>query len=212
VAAIFALLGLLLAFQFAGASARLDRRRELTVQEANAIGTAYLRLDLLPPKERAELQELFRRYVDSRIRMYDVLPDLAAAEVESATSRHLQAEIWSRAVAACQRPEATPTASLVLLPALNEMIDVTTSREVAARTHVSGLVFTLLVTVALLSALLAGLTMSGGFRRNILHMVVFAAVTAITVYVILDLEYPRIGLIRIGAADQALREARQGMN
>ncbi len=207
--AVFALLGLLLAFQFAGAAGRLDKRREIVVQEANAIGTAYLRLDLLGSEQQSELRDLFRRYTDARIRMYDVLPDLAAAEVEKTTSQTLQGEIWSRAVAAC-RGGATPPA-LLLLPALNEMIDVTTTREISARTHVPPLVVALLFAVALMSALLAGVAMPRDQERNLLHMVVFAAVTAILVYAILDLEYPRLGFIQIGAADQALRDTRQMM-
>ena len=81
----------------------------------------------------------------------------------------------------------------------------------AARTHVPPAVLALLFAVALLSALLAGVAMAGRGERNLLHMVVFAAVTAILVYTILDLEFPRLGLIRIGAADQALRGVRQMM-
>jgi hypothetical protein len=208
-AAVFALLGLLLAFQFAGAAGRLDRRRDVAVQEANAIGTAYLRLDLLNPERQLELRDLFRQYTEARLRTWEVLPDLAAAEAENAASQKLQAAIWSRSVAAC-RGEATP--SLLLLPALNEMIDVTTTREIGARTHVPGVVIALLFAVALMSALLAGVAMAGRGKRNLLHMSIFAAVTAILVYTILDLEYPRLGFIRVGAADQALRDVRTMMN
>jgi hypothetical protein len=65
--AVFALLGLLIAFTFSGASARFDHRRELIVEEANAVGTAYLRLDLLPAAAQPPLRESFRRYLDSRL-------------------------------------------------------------------------------------------------------------------------------------------------
>lgn len=210
-AAVFALLGLLLAFQFAGAAGRLDKRREVAVQEANAIGTAYLRLDLLGAEQQAELRSLFRRYADARIRMWDVLPDVPAAEAENAAAQKLQAEIWSRATAAC-RSEATTAPALLLLPALNEMIDVTTTREIGARTHVPSVVVGLLFAVALMSALLAGVAMAGRGERNLLHMLVFASVTAILIYAILDLEFPRLGLIQIGPADKALRDVRQMMN
>ena len=66
-AAVFALLGLLLGFSFAGGTSRLDARRQLIVQEANAIGTAYLRLNLLPSTEQPEMRRLFREYVDARL-------------------------------------------------------------------------------------------------------------------------------------------------
>src|SRR5262245_47909853 len=65
--AIFGLLGLLVAFTFSGATSRFDTRRDLIVEEANDIGTAYLRLDLLPAPAQPPLRELFRRYTDSRL-------------------------------------------------------------------------------------------------------------------------------------------------
>ena len=69
-AALFALMGLMLGFAFAGAVSRLDARRELIVREANAIGTAYLRVDLLPAAAQPELRQLFRRYLEARMRVY----------------------------------------------------------------------------------------------------------------------------------------------
>ncbi len=210
-AAVFALLGLLLAFQFAQAGSRLDYRRGLTVREANAIGTAYLRLNLLAADRQPALRDLFRRYVEARIRVWEKALDVKAAEAEAAVARKLQTEIWSRAVSASlQEPMPAPT--ILLVSAINEMIDVTTARRVAARTHAPALIVFLLFGVALLSALLAGYAVSAANRRNWLHTLVFAGVIAITVFVILDLEFPRIGLIRIGAADRAMVEARQAMD
>lgn len=210
-AAVFALLGLLLAFQFAQAGSRLDYRRGLTVREANAIGTAYLRLNLLAADRQPALRDLFRRYADARILVWEKMPDLKAAEAEADVARKLQTEIWSRAVpASLQEPSSAPT--MLLVSALNEMIDVTTARDVATRTHAPAVVVFLLFGVALLSALLAGYAMSAANRRNWLHALIFAGVIAITIFVILDLEYPRIGLIRIGAADRAMIEARQAMD
>ena len=81
-AAVFALLGLLLAFSFAGGTSRLDTRRQLIVEEANAIGTAYLRLDLLAAPDQPEMRRLFREYLDARLQLYRKLRDLAAAEQE----------------------------------------------------------------------------------------------------------------------------------
>src|SRR5262245_1505985 len=68
--AVFALLGLLIAFSFSGASSRFDTRRELIVEETNDIGTAYLRLDLLPTHLQPALRESFRRYLDARLEVY----------------------------------------------------------------------------------------------------------------------------------------------
>ena len=78
--AVFALLGLLIAFTFSGAATRFDERRNLIVQETNDIGTAYLRLDLLPPIAQPALRDLFRKYLDARLEIYRKLPDMAAAK------------------------------------------------------------------------------------------------------------------------------------
>ena len=101
--------------------------------------------------------------------------------------------------------------AMLLLPALNAMIDITTTRTMAARTHAPPVVFGLLFVVALLSAVLAGYGMSGSPQRNLLHMVGFSVIVAVTVYVILDLEYPRLGFIRVDAADRVLVELRETM-
>lgn len=209
-AAIFGLMGLLAAFIFGGAAARFDTRRQLTIEEANAIGTAYLRIDLLPADTQPALRDSFRRYADARLRVYTAMPDMDAAGEEMAKSISIQKEIWTRAVAASRRAPA-PATQLVL-PALNEMIDITTVRTIAAKTHSPFVVVALLFTVILAGALLAGYAMAGTKGRNLVHMIIFAGITALTVYVILDLEYPRMGLIQISPVDQVLVDVRQSMN
>src|SRR5215467_12191539 len=120
--AVFALLGLLLAFTFSGAAARFDTRRQLIVEETNDIGTAYLRLDLLPADLQPALRESFRRYLDARIEVYQKLPDVAAAKESLAKANELQSQIWRQAVAATRAQGAPPAAPILLLPALNAMI------------------------------------------------------------------------------------------
>lgn len=210
--AVFALVGLLIAFTFSGAVSRFDHRRELIVQETNAIGTAYLRLDLLPVAERSALQEDFRRYVDIRLEAYRQLPDIQAALAVLTQATALQNQIWRQAVAAGQASNAAPDAIKLLLPALNEMIDITTTRTLATLEHPPWVIYLMLLVLALTSALLAGHSMAGGRTRNWLHMVIFAAVMAMAVYIILDIEFPRLGLIRVDAFDQALVELRASMN
>ena len=80
--AVFGLMGLLIAFTFGSAAVRFETRRNLIVEEANDIGTAYLRLDLLPADAQPELREAFRRYVDVRLAVYRKLPDLDATQAE----------------------------------------------------------------------------------------------------------------------------------
>lgn len=208
-AAVFALLGLLIAFTFSGAASRFDARRGLIVEEANAIGTAWLRLDLLPPAAQPELRDLFRRYLDARLAGYGKMPDVKAAFAEFARANGLQGEIWKRAVPACQASPSPLTA--LVIPALNQMFDITTTRAMAAKTHPPAVVFVMLGILALVSALLSGYAMASGKTRSWIHILGYAVITAGTVYVILDLEYPRLGFIRIDAHDQVLVELRQGM-
>jgi hypothetical protein len=209
---VFGLLGLLVAFTFSGASTRFDARRHLIVEETNAIGTAYLRLDVLPSAVQPALRDSFRRYLDSRLAIYRKLPDVAAAKEELAKSNHLQAEIWRVGVAAVQAEGAPSAAPMLFLPALNAMFDITTTRTMATQMHPPEIVYVMLFGLALLASLLAGYGMAGGKVRKWLHMIGFAVIMALSVYVILDLEFPRLGFIRVNAFDQALVDLRKSMN
>src|SRR5437867_645752 len=77
-ASVFGLMGLLITFIFYGAGTRFDIRRNLISQEANAIGTAYLRLDLLPAEAQPVLRDDFRKYLHSRLAVYRMMPDIKA--------------------------------------------------------------------------------------------------------------------------------------
>jgi hypothetical protein len=210
--AMFALFGLVVAFTFSGAAGRFNEKRALTAVEANNIETAYLRLNLLSPQAQPELQELFRRYLDSRLETYRKLPDIDAAKVEMANSEKIQREIWTRAVAASQLRDSHPDAGKLLLPSLNSMIDITTTRGMALQTHPPNVIYVLLFGLGLICALLAGYRMATGQRRSWLHILSFAVMTVIIVYVIIDVEYPRAGLIRLQAFDQFLVDVRHNMN
>jgi hypothetical protein len=91
------------------------------------------------------------------------------------------------------------------------MFDIVTTRTAAARTHPPTIIFLMLGLLALAAATLAGHAMAGSKTRSWFHVVAFALVLSATVYVILDLEYPRIGFIRLDAADRAMLELRESM-
>lgn len=210
-AGVFGLLGLLIAFTFSGAASRFEGRRHLIAVEANAIGTAYLRIDLLPGDAQPEMKELFRRYTDARSATYWHAADQIATAARLAEGAALQGDIWTKALTACQRPETPVQATMLLLPALNEMIDITTTRAIATQNHPPLVVFLLLGGLCLVGALLVGYGTSPNKNRSWFHPVIFAAVLSLTVYVILDLEFPRLGLIRVDAADQVLVDLRKSM-
>jgi hypothetical protein len=206
----FALLGLLLAFTFSGAASRFDVRRQQIVQEANDIGTAWLRLDLLPADSQPALRELFRQYLDSRLAAYQKLPDLVAARQELARANALQTQIWTRARTAANATGQVPPPTL-LLPALNAMFDIATTRTMAAQMHQPPLIFALLFILGLGCAALVGFDMADRRGRSWIHLFGFAAVVAVCTYVIIDLEYPRLGLIHLDSMDQALVTLRASM-
>src|SRR5437773_9556663 len=115
-AAVFGLLGLLLGFSLAGGTSRLDTRRQLIIEEANAIGTAYLRLDTLAAHDQPEMRRFFREYLEARLRVYQK-PDAEGAEQEIARADQMQQRISSQAVIV-SRADPTQTAARLLLPAL----------------------------------------------------------------------------------------------
>lgn len=209
--AVFALLGLLIAFTFSGALNRFDVRRSQAVDEANAIGTAYLRIALLPAPAQPRLRQLVREYVDARIATYRKLPDLQAARAELARSQELQSDIWQEAVAAVQSPETGAGTNLLVMPALNQMFDLATTRLAATQMHPPVVIYAMLVGLAFASALLAGFQAATEKAPGWLHQFGFAAIVAATVYVIIDMEYPRLGWIRLDAIDQLLVGVRAGM-
>ncbi len=208
--AIYGLLGLLIAFTVSGAANRFDARRTLTVQEANAIGTAYLRLDLLPAAAQPELRRKFRRYAEARLAVFRLLPDFEASNAEAVRANELQRSIWNEVIAAL--PGVPQSATLMLLPALNEMFDITSSRAIAAQAHTPLVILCALAVLALFCCLLAGYGLAGeNPLGSALRMIGFALIVTLTIFVILDLDYPRVGLIRLDYADQALIDVLAGM-
>jgi len=206
-APIFALFGLLVAFTFNSALSRFEGRRNMIVEEANNIGTAYLRLSLLPPDDCRALQQLFREYTDSRIRTYQLIPDTQAVVAEYQRSQNLQKDIWRESLLAVSKSPTT-LVGMQLIPALNAMFDITNSRMSAMQFHPPMVIFGMLLVFCLISSLLVGYQLAGMEKGARVHKLLFIMTISLTCYVILDIEYPRVGLIRMDAADAILRDVR----
>jgi hypothetical protein len=210
--AVFGLMALLLGFSFSGAVSRFDIRRELIVQETNAIGTAWLRVDLLPEAAQPQIREDFRAYLDARLAFYKNLAhDRTKALDELALSEKLQTKIWAESIAAAKQTGSTAVLTLIA-SSLNEMIDITTTRVVALQTHPPLPIYITLVLLAMASSLIAGFGMGDTEKRPWLHTLVFAIALTLTLYTIIDLEFPRVGIIRVDRYDQALIKQRNSMN
>lgn len=207
--AVYGLLGLLLAFTFSGAASRFETRRSLILQEATALETAYRRLDLLPAESRAALRAKMAAYLDARLAAQSAAKGLDAAREALSRSKRLRQELWDDALAATQA--AGSPAPQLILPTLNTVFDVATARAAAVYVHPPVALFAMLVGIALVAAFLVGNAMGARGTRDTLHMVAYAAVLAVVIYVIVDLEFPRLGFIRIDDADRVMIELRQAM-
>jgi hypothetical protein len=207
---VFGLMGLIMAFTFSAAAARFESRRQLVVEETNDIGTAWRRLDLLPAARQSALRGSYRQYVDSRLEFYRNLTGPGEAGGPTPRTKALQNEIWAGSVTACNEAGSAATTNLVL-SSVNAMIDITTTRTMMARTHLPPLIRVLLVVLPLICSVLAGLNSAPSAQRNWVRTLGFALMVSLTVVVILDLDYPRSGLIRVDPFDQALVELRSSM-
>jgi hypothetical protein len=204
--AVFGLFGLLLAFTFSGAVARYDAHRQLVLQEGNNIGTAYLRLDLLRPQDQPPLRQLFRSYVTSRLHLYDKVGD----EI-SDTTKQLQQQIWTASVTAAAAPGASPDATKLLLPAVNDMIDITSTRQNAFNMHPPSIIFLLLFVLSGGCAFVAGYGMEAT-QRSWFYTTVFAFTVTLTIYATLEIEFPRQGIIRLTHADDTFLQLRDSIH
>ena len=200
------LLGLLLAFTFAIASQRFDTRKQLVLDEANAIGTAYLRATAVPGGE--EVADLLRRYVDVRLEGAASAGNPHGFRRAVTESERLHAAMWSRA-AALARANPDPLRTL-LLPALNEVIDLHEKRLTAMRNHVPTIILVLLLMVSVLTMASLGHAAGVSGGRSMSTALTFAMLVTLVIMVVVDLDRPERGLIRV--SQQSLQTLRDGLH
>jgi hypothetical protein len=194
--AILGLLGLLLGFSFAMAVSRFDARKQLMVEETNALGTAYLRAGLLPEAEQKETLTLFQQYLDVRLEMTRAVPGLPGVEVTAARLAQLQKRLWSQAVAAMEK-DRRAVATGLFTQALNEVFDIAAKRDAALENHVPESVLLLLALVAMVSVAVVGYGCGLGGGRPVFPTLALSVLIAVVVLIIMDLDRPRRGLMRI---------------
>lgn len=191
--AVLGMLGLLLGFSFAGAASRLEQRQDLLLAEANAIGTAFLRADLLPTATRGSLKSLLLAYTQNRVRFFEVLDSRRFASVR-AEAEALHQQIWA---AALRGVEAAPQATMAVLPAINELFDLHTARVDALARSLPAMVLTLLVVSSMVAVGTVGYGCGLAGRRNPAFTTALAVLVASVLWVVIDLDHPRVGMIRI---------------
>jgi hypothetical protein len=211
--AIFGLMGLLLAFTISGALQRFDDRRQLVIQEATAATTAYDRLSLFGGDDARRLQSGLKEYVRARIDLYRMAHDFLLvqraedfSDQQESKVLELKNQLWDAAVAACPQPNYRPACALSL-PALNSLFEVARQRAGAAEKHPPQIIYFMLFGLGLGCSLLAGFGMAASAGPSWIHMVIFAGSLTVALYTVTDMEYPRLGLIRIESFDHFLSDA-----
>jgi len=207
-AATLGLLALLLGFTFAMAMSRFDVRKQMVLDEANAIGTTFLRTQLLPEPMRRELAELLRRYVQVRLEFYEAGSDQKKLDAANQATTGLQMQIWSTAAALGEKEPRAVTIGL-FLQSLNEVIDLHNKRLTALENHVPEIILFLLYFVALVATALIGYSCGLGGVRNFFVTVVSSILIAAVIIVIIDLDRPLHGLIQV--SQQRMLELRKSM-
>lgn len=190
------LVALLMGFSFAMAMTRFDTRKQLVLDEANAIGTAYLRAQLLQKPARKDVSNLLRRYVDVRLEFYQAGNNQRRLQKVNDDTEKLHKVLWSYAiVTGRQDPRSLPTG--LFIQALNDVIDMHAKRVTAFENHVPESVLILLCVGAILSLCLVGYGAGMGMLRNPLPTLISVILIASVILLIIDLDRPRRGLIKV---------------
>ncbi|MBA4015691.1 MAG: hypothetical protein C0483_00740 [Pirellula sp.] len=204
VGAMLGLLAFILAFTFGIATSRFDARRQLVLDEANAIGTTYLRADLLPPKEGAEIRRLLREYVDVRLNI-----NVDNTGEVLAKSNGLHDRLWSQTKLLAQEQMDSELRSIFIV-SLNEMIDLHQSRmTVGLQYRVPGVVWLALYALSSLSMLAVGYQGGMAGVRRLMGAPVLAAAFSLVILLIADID--RIGEGQIRVSQQPIADVREMM-
>jgi hypothetical protein len=187
------LLGLIIGFTFSMALSRYEQRKNYEEEEANAIGTEYLRAELLPAGDAARVRALLRDYVDQRMLFYSTRDPVELEQVNARTAA-LQADMWS-AVKAPALAQPTPLSALAVA-GMNDVINSQGYTQAAWWNRIPFSAWLLVVTIAMCATLLVGIgtKRSGTVPRVLL---VLPLVIALALFLIADIDSPRRGIIRV---------------
>lgn len=191
------ILALLLGFTFSLALQRFDNRSEAVVDEANAIGTAYLRAHLLPDSVRENSVKTLHTYLNLRIRTGDLnlaKPYQRKAMLTQASD--LQNQLWALALNAAQE-QPNPVTTGLYIQALNDMIDAYGKRDAALNRHVPEIVLALLYITFLMAGVIVGYTAGMSGHRASFATYIMVGLIVLLVFLIIDLDRPRRGLIQV---------------
>ena len=212
-AAMLSLLGLLLAFTFSMSASRFEARKQVVLQDANAIGTTFLRTQLLSTAgQTIQAQGLMRSYVATRLQIYAAPAGSPAQKAAAVQMQALQHDLWDLvATDSRQHPNAVSTA--LLLTSLNEMIDLSETQVTIFANHVPEDILLLLLIMSTITVAMVAFLNGKGGKHQRLFTIILAATIALTIFIVLDLDRPQRGLIRVGVGSveraQAMIESKR---
>ena len=190
-AATLTLLGLIIGFSFSMATTRYDLRKTYEESEANAIGTEYIRADLLPAADGSRVRDLLRQYTDLRIRFYISRNESDLAQIAAATTK-VQDELWS---AASKPALGQPTPVIALAVAgMNDVINSQGYTQAAWWNRIPGGAWALMFVIALFCNVMLGY---GARKVDARLLMVLPLVVAISFFLISDIDSPRRGWIQV---------------
>jgi len=200
-------MALLLGFTFSIAISKFETRRQITVDEANEIGTAILRCDMYPDSVRNPLRADFKEYIETRIAYYNVGNDEEKIKQELKKAGEISGRIWKRVALQAQNPSnIAKTAQMI--PAVNDMIDIVTTRDASRISRVPRLVLFVLLALVLISSFVLGSDYNGKKRNKIL-ILSYALAMTLTLDLITELDRPREGLINLNAIEHKMTDLRE---
>jgi hypothetical protein len=202
--AVLGLLALLLGFTFSLALNRYETRRDLVVQEANAIGTVWLRAQLLQEPVRATLLGQLRAYADARLAWSEAASDSAAL----ARTGAIQQKLWA-STGVAMRSDPSPQLSRGLMDAVNQAFDLASARSAARSAHIPDRVLSVLLLYAAISVIMLGYIQAAGGRVHRIATALLLVLLTLALTVILDLDRPRGGAILV--SQQPLADLRVSM-
>ncbi len=196
------LLALILAFTFSATYSRYDERRKIIVEETNDIGTAILRIEMYPDSIKPYLRKDFKEYVEARIDYYKAGTDDLLIQTAINKSELVSKMIWKRITDASKNSNSLIFTSQ-MIPAVNNMIDIATSRDELRQARVPSSIKWVLLILILTSSLIIGIN-SGPFIKKGLIKIGFAVMICLSSFLILDLDKPRTGLITMENAERKI--------
>lgn len=204
-AAIFSIVALVLSFSFSFSLSRYEQRRELVVQEANAIGTAYLRASVLPPRVAGEYRDLLRRYIDVRIDGYQHDGDVSIQRQDNTQSAALQDRFWP-IVSDAVRTNPQNLGFSLLMQVTNDVIDLSAEQRAALAFRFGGIALVFILFVTAVGALALGLAFGYGNLRSLFIALVFAVLLGWLAFTVIDLDTPQAGFARVNLSPLYLQQ------